>query len=212
VRSFVTADQSLGMASVTTIQMQGLVAADENGPVSVTNPPDLTRFKQVIDKKSTITPAPFTTMPHPTDAYVYMDEVLWSMDQKIPGILGANAPLPTFVSLDNEPELWNSMHLEVQGHNRISSDNYITKTINLTQALKDQFPNVIIFGPVHYGFEGIYNWQGELPATPDGANWFPDKYLPAIKTASDAYGSRSLTPMTFIGIQKRPTARRALST
>ena len=188
VRSFVAADQSLGMASVMTIQLQGLVSADESGPVSVTNPPDLSRFKQVIDKKSTINPAPFTTTPDPTDAYVYMDEFLWSMNQKIPGIFGANAPLPTFASLDNEPELWNSTHLEVQGHNSISSDNYITKTINLTKSLKDQFPNLVIFGPVHYGFQGIYNWQGELAANPDGANWFPDKYLPAIKTASDAYG------------------------
>jgi hypothetical protein len=46
----------------------------------------------------------------------------------------------------------------------------------------------VIFGPVHYGFEGIYSWQGELSATPSGNNWFPDKYLPAIKTASAAYG------------------------
>ena len=46
----------------------------------------------------------------------------------------------------------------------------------------------MIFGPVHYGFQGIYNWQGELSATPNGANWFPDKYLPALKTASDTYG------------------------
>jgi len=188
VRSFVAADQSLGMASVMTVQLQGLVSGDESGPVSVTSPPDLTRFKQVIDKKSTITPAAFTDTPSPTDANVYMDEFLWSMDQKIPGIFGAGAPLPTFVSLDNEPELWNSTHLEVQGHNPVSSDNYIAKTITLTKALKDQFPNVMIFGPVHYGFEGIYNWQGELSATPDGTNWFPDKYLPAIKTASDAYG------------------------
>jgi hypothetical protein len=188
VRSFVAADQGLGMASVMTIQLQGLVSADESGPVNVTNPPDLTRFKQVIDKKSTITPAPFTTTPDPTDAYVFMDEFLWAMDQKLPGIFGANASLPTFVSLDNEPELWNSTHLEVQGHNPVTSDNYILKTINLTKALKDQFPNVVIFGPVHYGFEGIYSWQGELSPTPDGANWFPDKYLPAIKTASDAYG------------------------
>jgi len=188
VRSFVAADQSLGMASVMTVQLQGLVSGDESGPVSVTSPPDLTRFKQVIDKKSTITPAAFTDTPSPTDANVYMDEFLWSMDQKIPGIFGAGAPLPTFVSLDNEPELWNSTHLEVQGHNPVSSDNYIAKTITLTKALKDQFPNLMIFGPVHYGFEGIYNWQGELSATPDGTNWFPDKYMPAIKTASDAYG------------------------
>jgi hypothetical protein len=188
VRSFVAADQGLGMASVVTVQLQGLVSGDESGPVSVTNPPDLSRFKQVIDKKSTITPAAFTETPSTTDANVYMDEFLWSMDQKIPGIFSANAPLPAFVSLDNEPELWNSTHLEVQGPTPVSSDNYIAKTITLTKALKDQFPNVMIFGPVHYGFEGIYSWQGELSATPDGANWFPDKYLPSMKTASDAYG------------------------
>ncbi len=188
VRSFVAADQSLEMASVMTVQLQGLVSADESGPVSISNPPDLTRFKQVVDKKSTITPAAFTETPSTTDANVYMDEFLWSMDQKIPGIFGANAPLPTFVSLDNEPELWNSTHLEVQGSTPVSSDNYIAKTITLTKALKDQFPNLMIFGPVHYGFQGIYNWQGELVASPDGANWFPDKYLPAIKAASDTYG------------------------
>jgi hypothetical protein len=188
VRSFVAADQGLGMASLMTVQLQGLVAADENGPVSVTNPPDTTRFETVVDKKSTVSNAPFTTTPPITDAYVYMDEFLWATDQKLTGIFGANPAVPTFVSLDNEPELWNSTHLEVQGSTPVSSDNYISKTITLAKALKDQFPNVVIFGPVHYGFQGIYNWQGELSATPDGTNWFPDKYLPAIKTASDAYG------------------------
>ena len=97
---------------------------------------------------------------------------------------------PTFVSLDNEPELWNSTHLEVQGPMRVTSDDYITKTINLSKALKDQFPDVIIFGPVHYGFNGIYSWQGEpgINATPNGTNWFPDKYLQAISSASTTYG------------------------
>ena len=197
VRSFVAADESLGMASVLTIQLQGLVSGDESGPVSVSNPPDLSRFKQAIAKRSSITPAAFTTSPDPNDAYVYMDEFLWAMNQKIPGIFGATASLPTFVSLDNEPELWNSTHLEVQGSNPISSDQYIAKTITLAKALKDQFPNVVIFGPVHYGFEGIYNWQGELSATPNGANWFPDKYLPAMKTASTGYGKPLLDVYDF---------------
>ena len=190
VRSFIAADQSLGMASVMTVQLQGLVAGDENGPVSVANPPDMTRFKTVVDMKSTVSSAPFTLTPPTTDAYAFMDEFLWALDQKFSGlgIFGASPALPTFVSLDNEPELWNSTHLEVQGPNPISSDDYITKTINLTEALKNQFPDAQIFGPVHYGFQGIYNWQGELSATPDGVNWFPDKYLPAIKAASDTYG------------------------
>ena len=188
VRSFIAADQGLGMASLVTFQLQGLVAADENGPVSVANPPDLTRFKTVVDRKSTVSAVPFTITPPTTDANVYMDEFAWALDQKLPGIFGANPTNPTFISLDNEPELWNSTHLEVQGPNPVTSDNYITKTITLTEALKDQFPNVLIFGPVHYGFQGIYNWQGELSATPSGTNWFPDKYLQALKTASTTYG------------------------
>ncbi|HKI12171.1 MAG TPA: glycoside hydrolase family 44 protein [Candidatus Acidoferrum sp.] len=191
VRSFIAGDQADGLASLVTFQLQGLVSGDENGPVSTSNPPDLTRFKQVVFKKSTQSAAPFTLTPPTTDNYVYMDEFLWALDQKFSGqsIFGTNPTThPVFVQLDNEPELWNSTHLEVQGPNPVTSDTYIAKTLSLTQALKDQFPNVLIFGPVHYGFEGIYNWQGELSATPSGNNWFPDKYLPAIKTASTTYG------------------------
>jgi len=176
------------LASLVTVQMQGLVAGDESGPVSVANPPDLSRFKTVVDKKSTVSATPFTITPPTTDANVYMDEFVWALNQKLPGIFGANSAHPTFINLDNEPELWNSTHLEVQGPNPVTSDNYITKTITLTEAIKDQFPNTIIFGPVHYGFEGIYSWQGELSPTPNGTNWFPDKYLTALKTASTTYG------------------------
>ncbi len=190
VRSFIAGDQSNGLASLITVQLQGLVAGDENGPVSVANPPDLTRFKQVVDQKSTVSSAPFTINPPTTDNYVFMDEFVWALDQKFSGmgIFGASPTHPTFVSLDNEPELWNSTHLEVQGPNPVTSDAYIAKTITITEALKNQFPDMVIFGPVHYGFQGIYNWQGELSATPNGANWFPDKYLTALSTASASYG------------------------
>ena len=190
VRSFIAGDQSNGLASLITVQLQGLVAGDESGPVSVANPPDLSRFKQVVDQKSTVSSVPFTLTPPTTDANVYMDEFVWALDQKFSGmgIFGTTPAHPTFVSLDNEPELWNSTHLEVQGSNPVTSADYIAKTITLTEALKDQFPNIVILGPVHYGFQGIYNWQGELSATPSGANWFPDKYLAALSTASATYG------------------------
>jgi fibronectin type 3 domain-containing protein len=193
VRTFIAGDQSNGMASLVTFQLQGLVSADESGPVSVTNPPDLTRFRPIVDIKSSVSNAPFTLTPPSatTDNNVYMDEFIWALDQKFSGmgIFGTSPTHPTFVSLDNEPELWNSTHLEVQGPTEVTSDAYIAKTINLAIALKNQFPNVVIFGPVHYGFQGIYNWQGELSATPSGANWFPDKYLAAIKAASTTYGT-----------------------
>ena len=191
VRTFIAADHTAGLASVITVQLQGLVSADKSGPVSIANPPDMTRFKTVVDKKSSVEATSFTTHPPTTDDNVYMDEFLWALDQKFSGqnIFGASPPHPTFVSLDNEPELWNTTHLEVQGANPVTSDDYIAKTINLSKALKDQFPDLVIFGPVHYGFNGIYSWQGELTsATPNGNNWFPDKYLPAMKAASDTYG------------------------
>jgi fibronectin type 3 domain-containing protein len=191
VRTLIAGDHSAGIASLITLQLQGLVSADGNGNVSVTNPPDMTRFKTVVDKKSTVDSTPFTITPPTTDAYVYMDEFLWALDQKFSGqnifSISPTTQL-TFVSLDNEPELWNSTHLEVQGPTRVTSDAYITKTINLAKALKDQYPDLVIFGPVHYGFAGIYSWQGELNPTPTGTNWFPDKYLQAIATASNAYG------------------------
>jgi Glycoside hydrolase family 44 len=171
--------------------MQGLVAGDENGPVSTTNPPDLTRFKQIIFKKSTQSVVPFTLTPPTTDNYVYMDEFLWGLDQKFSGqsIFGKNPTThPVFVELDNEPELWNTTHLEVQGPTLISSDAYIAKTISMAKALKDQFPDVTIFGPVNYGWEGLWNWQGELYPTASQNDWFVDKYLTALKAASTTYG------------------------
>jgi hypothetical protein len=196
VRSFVAGDQGAGLASLVTFQLQGYVSADESGPVA--RPfPNLSRFKQVIEKKSTKDATPFTINPPTTDAYVYMDEFAWALDQKFPGqgIFGAAAghpgttpAHPTFISLDNEPDLWNSTHEEVQGSTNTSSDNHIAKTVTLSEALKDQFPNVVIFGPVNYGFNGIYSWQGEAGAGFSSTFWFADKYLAGIKTASTAYG------------------------
>jgi hypothetical protein len=143
-----------------------------------------------VFKKSTQSAAPFTTTPSTTDNAVYMDEFVWALDQKFAGqgIFGAGAATPTFIELDNEPELWNSTHLEIQGSAPVTSDAYIAKTIAIAKALKDQFPAITLVGPAHYGFGGVYNWQGELAATPGGANWFPDKYLAALRTASATYG------------------------
>ncbi len=191
VRSFIAGDQGAGLASLVTFQLQGYVSADEGGPVA--RPfPNLSRFKQVIEKKSTKDATPFTINPPTSDAYAYMDEFAWALDQKFPGqgIFGVGPTHPAFISLDNEPDLWNSTHEEVQGSTNISADNHIAKTVTLSKALKDQFPNVVIFGPVNYGFNGIYSWQGDptLSPTPNGTNWFADRYLAGIKTASTAYG------------------------
>jgi hypothetical protein len=192
VTSLIAGDQSSGMTSLVTFQMQGLAAGDESGPVSTSNPPDMTRFKKVVDQKNTVSGLPFTVTPPTNDAYVYMDEFIWAIDQKFGGqnIFGTSpSSQHVFAQLDNEPELWTSSHLEVQGPTSITPSAYIAKTISLATALKTQFPNLVVFGPAHYGFYGIYSWNGAIAGTtPSGNNWFPDLYLPAIKAASASFG------------------------
>jgi hypothetical protein len=110
----IATDQRDGMASMMTVQMQGLVAGDTNGPVSVANPPDKSRFKKVFYEKKIVSNEPFTVTPSVSDDYVYMDEFVWAVDQKFKGqnIFGAKpSTQPVFISLDNEPELWNTTHL-----------------------------------------------------------------------------------------------------
>lgn len=189
--SFIADDQKMGMASLITFQMQGLVAGDTKGPVAVTNPPDKTRFKQVFYEKKTVSSEPFTAKPSTSDDYVYIDEFAWALDHKFEGknIFGAKpATHPVFASLDNEPELWNTTHLEVQGKTAISADSYIARSIALATALKKQFPDLVVFGPVHYGFLGLYSWNGLMSPSPSANNWFADKYLTALKSASTSFG------------------------
>jgi hypothetical protein len=192
VRAGIAEDQSQGRGSMMTIQLQGYVSADGSGNVDMglsLATRLATRFKPVVFKKGSA----FTLTPSPSDGSVYMDEFLWALNQKVPGnIFSAGATLPTFVELDNEPELWPSTHEEIQGTTAITSTNYIARTINLSKALKDQFPDLQLFGPVHYGFNGIYNWQNESGAGFSGSYWFTDKYLQQMKTASDSYGRRLL--------------------
>jgi hypothetical protein len=77
----------------------------------------------------------------------------------------------------------------VQGAAEITPAAFIANSISLAGALKDQFPGLTVFGPVNYGFEGLYNWQGGMTATPGGHDWFADAYLTAMKTASVARGA-----------------------
>lgn len=205
VRLFISGDQANGLASLVTLQMQGNVSVDTT-VVQVPPPfPNLQYFRPTVDQKSTQSAVPFTQTPPAatTDNNVYLDEFAWALDQKFlsEDIFGASAAHPTFISLDNEPDLWNSTHAEIQGSTNVSTAGFITKTVNLSTALKDltknsqtpsgHFSDVVIFGPVNYGFEGLYSWQGDptLSPTPNGANWFVDKYLAGVHAASTIYGA-----------------------
>jgi hypothetical protein len=193
----INANIAAGQATLFTVPMQGLVSADESGPVPTANAPDLARFQAIVDQKSTVSSAPFTTTPPVVvvsgeeTGNVFSDEFVWAMNQlsTTKELFSGTTSTPAFVDLDNEPDLWNSTHLEVQGPTEITPAAYIAKTLTMTEALKTQFPNMIIFGPSHYGFLGVYNFQGGITnTTPTGENWFPDMYFQALATASATFG------------------------
>ena len=189
VRSFIAADRAQGIASLMTVQLQGYVAADESGPVA-TPFPNLTRFFPVTYQKGSA----FANPPSTTDGHVYMDEFLEDLKADFSGVDIYTDTVPTFVSLDNEPELWGDTHAEIQS-GIPDPEAYIQKTISLTTALKDVEPAVVTFGPVHYGFNGIVNWQSTLAVT--GTDWFTDKYLLELKAASTTAGKRLLDVYDF---------------
>jgi hypothetical protein len=193
----INANIAAGQATLFTVPMQGLVSADESGPVPTTNAPDLVRFQTIVDQKSSVSSAPFTTTPPivvvggEDTGNVYSDEFVWAMNQLSTSrqIFSGATATPAFVDLDNEPDLWNTTHLEIQGATEITPAAYIAKTLTMTEALKSQFPNMVIFGPSHYGFLGVYNFQsGVTGTTPTGENWFTDEYFQALSTASATFG------------------------
>ena len=194
----ITFDQGLGMATLMTFQMQGLVASDTAGSTCPQSgvpctgggsPPDLTRFSTVqFAKGSAFSLTPNTAHPGP----VYMDEFAFNVDHVFTGQgIFTNSPTthPVFASLDNEPDIWSLTHQEIQSSTEISPSAFITKSIALATALKNQFPQMKIFGPVDWGFTGLYNWQGALSPTPTGSNWFADQYLTSLHSASVTYGA-----------------------
>ncbi|MGA2889243.1 MAG: glycoside hydrolase family 44 protein, partial [Terracidiphilus sp.] len=193
----INANIAAGQATLFTVPMQGLVSADESGPVPTANAPDLARFQTIVDQKSSVSSAPFTTTPPivvvsgEDTGNVYSDEFVWAMNQlsTTKSLFSGTTSTPAFVDLDNEPDLWNSTHLEIQGPTEITPAAYIAKTLTMTEALKTQFPNMLIFGPSHYGFLGVYNFQnGVTGTTPTGENWFTDEYFQALSTASATFG------------------------
>jgi len=70
-----------------------------------------------------------------------MDEFLWALNQKVPGTSSAQCAA---AHLRQPGQRAGTLELHAPGgagHSPVTSDDYITKTINLAKALKDQFPN-----------------------------------------------------------------------
>jgi len=134
---------------------------------SAANPPDLTRSRPWWQEETGRNLLSLLRAAH-SDLSLY-DEFLFAMIRNSPaqGCSAGPRPWPTFVSLDNEPGFGIRPIWKCKGATRITSDNYITKKINLTKALKDQFPKLVIFGPcirASWAFTtGSPNWLQRRP-------------------------------------------------
>ena len=191
VRSRIAQDRTNGAATMVTVQLQGFAAADKSGFIATNEVGYLTNhFKPVVFRKG----AAFTATPPTNDNAVFMDEFISVLRGKFTNDIFADALTPTFVSLDNEPDLWRFTHPEIQLAS-LDATNYIARTIALAKAVKDVAPAAQLFGPVNFGFPGIFYLQ-ESPGFSVDFMFF-DKYLQDLKAAGDADGRRLLDVYDF---------------
>ena len=95
---------------------------------------------------------------------------------------------PIFFSLDNEPALWSRTHREVHPKKTTYAE-LIEKGKDYAAAIKDVFPEALVFGPVNYGWNAYVN----LNRAPDAnGRDFQEVYLAAMKQAERESGRRLL--------------------
>jgi hypothetical protein len=173
------ADGAAHRSLIVTVPMAGYVSGDESGPVQLPDVANLTRFKQVVPKKTTIyggtTQAALSLTPNTGDNYVFTDEyVNWVESHKAAG-------QQVFYDLDNEPGLWgeplpanwtpgnpnNGTPPSSQGRTHGEVHPYAptyaelkNDTIANAGAIKDVNPNAMVFGGVGYGWNDFTSLQG----------------------------------------------------
>ncbi|HEX4416235.1 MAG TPA: glycoside hydrolase family 44 protein [Lacipirellulaceae bacterium] len=172
------ADGAAHRSLIVTVPMAGYVSGDEAGPVQLADVANLTRFKQVVAKKSSIysgAQAALSLTPDKTDNYVFTDEyVNWVESHKVAG-------QQVFYDLDNEPGLWGeslpagwtpgnpstgtppSSQGRTHGEVHPYAPTYAelkNDTIANAGAIKDVNPNAMVFGGVGYGWNDFTSLQG----------------------------------------------------
>jgi hypothetical protein len=165
VKPGLEAARAAGAGMLVTMPLIGFVSADHNGggDVALSGPNYLaTRFRVSSPRKG----APFVLAPVTTDGFVYQDEYVNFLDKTYPGAFAA-ANNPIMISLDNEPDLWQSTHARLRGDGTVGSQagttatyaEMVQRTVAYADAAKDIVPAAQIFGPVNYGWQGMVRFQ-----------------------------------------------------
>lgn len=174
--------------SLVTLQTAGYVAAkDTDEYVTKSETAPSAKWVQVNPEKR----APFETIPNVNDGAVYMDELVHAMVGKF-----GNASTSTGIrayELDNEPEIWHKTH-EYMHPQLTGAEEVLTKGIALAKAVKQVDPFAKIYGPVTFGFDGLYNMRGapDWNALKGNYAWYLDYYLDGFRAEAAKNGGLRL--------------------
>ena len=190
--------RAAGAGMIVTMPIIGYVAADKNGGGDVAGTPAApvpnylsVRFHQSPARKGSA----FSLTPNTADAFVYQDEYINFLDQTYPDAFAATNN-PIMISLDNEPDLWQSTHARLRGDANPATQSglnpsyaeMVQRTVDYAGAAKDVDADALVFGPVNYGWQGYLRLQN----APDHGNRdFLDFYLAKMAEA-DTNGGRRL--------------------
>ena len=188
-RKFHQDNLDAGVESIITVPIMGWAAADKDGPNSTT--PPSSRWLYVKPQKT----SSFSLTPDLTDDSIFVDESIhWLVNEF------GNASTSTgvkYISLDNEPGLWNSTHPH-SFPNTISLQNYVSKVIETAKAIKAVDPDVKLIAGEFTGiriikFNDASDWSSETSGYPD----FPSYFLDKLKQASISEGIDLIDYISF---------------
>ncbi|MDR0984589.1 MAG: hypothetical protein LBL93_06260 [Ruminococcus sp.] len=173
--------------TVATLQMAGYVAADGNGTVTETEIAPSARWKEVIAEKG----SEFSLTPDTTDDYVYMDEYVNYLVNKLGD--SQNGGISAY-SLDNEPALWSGTHARMHPEQATGTE-LVSKSVALAKAVKNVDPNAEVIGGVLFG---VWPMNSFNDADDYGDHsWFSSYFLDEMKKASDEAGTRLMDVYDF---------------
>ena len=192
VKSGLEAARNAGAGMIVTVPIIGYVSADHDGGGDVAQTPNYlsVRFHQSPARKGSA----FSLVPNTTDAFVYQDEYVNFLDKTYPGAF-ASSTTPLMLSLDNEPDLWQSTHARLRGDGNPLTQagqtatyaEMVQRTIDYADAAKDVNPDALIFGPVNYGWQGMIRFQDAADANNRD---FLEFYLAQMAAAESPNGHR----------------------
>lgn len=189
------------LGELITVPAAGFVAADADGPVSVTQTAPSSRWKAVLPVKPGW-PGSWSTVPDASDGVVYVDEEVAALVDRFGAAASGGV---RFYSIDNEPALWSSTHPRLHP-NPVTYAELLARVSSTAQAVLNADPSAEITAPASYGWAGM----ADLQSAPDAGlynptyGWFLGYFLHRMAQASATAGRRLLH---YLDVHWYPEAR-----